>query len=222
MNPLDSLDQVSWKRPAKHMATLGSRLASEGKVWARAERLWISIPALIASIFVAGMTVYCLARWGTFSIHDWLENLQAVLTSLAVVVGGLWFVHRRGHYPRAEISHAVSRVPLDGEVLLIVQVKIANKGDLKINLSNGEYEIRTVPRSEHPIKRKPLVDENVDENEVREVEGGETEELWIEVKLSSDLRVCSIYTYIPNPYRDDGTCWDKLTYFSVEDNKVLV
>lgn len=187
------------------------------KAWARPERRWmIFIVAVTIGLGVAAAaSLYPKEGW----FIDWLESARSIATVLGIVLAGAWFLQRRQHYPRAEISHAMARLEVEGGKLLVVQTKFVNKGVIKIELRTAEYQLRRVP--ERDIGGVIEGGSLVGGGDIREVEGGESEEFWREFSIGDDVKHVSFYTCFGNSHRDDGMHWDKKTYFSVGDGKTI-
>lgn len=180
--------------------------------WRRPERRWVAVPLSLAAILL----LFTLYHETAFDKR--VQVCQSILTSLVIVVGGSWFLQRRRHFPRAEIAHAAKFVKHGERLTLLLQTKVANKGDLKISLRHGFYEIRHVPRKMDAVLAEGSL---ISDESPREVEGGESEEIWQEIMLNPDIECVSVYTCVRNEFRADETHWDKTTYFWVSDGKSL-
>lgn len=82
-------------------------------------------------------------------IKDIADIVQAVVTSCALIIGGIWsyllFVRKRQRYPRAKIEHQVTpRIVSTDATLLNINVIISNPGDVLLSLIKGEIEVRQV------------------------------------------------------------------------------
>lgn len=200
-----------WNAPARSAEGMGNLIRGL-KAWWRPERRWFTIPLLLAAVLI-------LISWDReLPIDKRVQVCQSILTSLVIVIGGVWFLQRRRHFPRAEITHAARFVKHEDRNVLLLQTKVANKGDLKISLSQGSYEIRYVPRKPSEVLAEGSL---LSEGGPREVEGGESEEIWQEITLDASVECVSVYTCIRNEFREDETHWDKTTYFWVSDGKSL-
>lgn len=187
------------------------------KAWWRPESRWFTIPiSIAATLILIVLPITPLDDKSAFG--KWLQGCQSILTSLAIAIGGIWFLRRRRHFPRAEITHAARFVKHEDRDVLLLQTKVANKGDLKISLSQGSYEIRYVPRRMDAVLAEGSL---LSEDGPREVEGGESEEIWQEIHLKESIECISVYTCVRNEFREDETHWDKTTYFWVSDGKSL-
>ena len=78
-------------------------------------------------------------------LKAWLEILQALLTCLALVLGGLWFYAREAGATRANLSHRIEHHRLtEGSTLLAVTVSVRNPGDYPLRLRLGEVRVQQV------------------------------------------------------------------------------
>lgn len=80
-------------------------------------------------------------------IKDVADIVQALITSLALIIGGLWsyqlFVRKRQRFPRAKIEHRVTqRAVSAGATLLTIDIIISNPGDVLLSLVEGKIEVR--------------------------------------------------------------------------------
>lgn len=80
-------------------------------------------------------------------LKDVADIIQALITSLALIIGGLWsyqlFVRKRQRFPRAKIEHQVSQRAVSAEAtLLTINILIFNPGDVLLSLVEGKIEVR--------------------------------------------------------------------------------
>lgn len=159
-------------------------------------------------------------NWST--VKDIAEAIQAFTTSIAIIIGGYWsyklFVQKRQRYPRANISHLITHIPIDSNKMLMrVVVTIANKGDVLLVLNCGETRIQQVmPVPENiveaiqqgydPVEEGeteilwPLLERRVN-NWVRgtfEIEPNETDELHYDFIIDRAVEAIIVYSYFRN------------------------
>jgi hypothetical protein len=82
-------------------------------------------------------------------IKDVADIIQALVTTLALIIGGAWtyllFVRKRQRYPRAKIEHKVTQRAASAEAnLLSIDIIISNTSDVLLSLVSGEIEVRQV------------------------------------------------------------------------------
>lgn len=172
------------------------------------------------------------------------ETLQAVLTSAAIVVGGLWsyllFVRKRQKYPRASLAHNISHRPLgDGYVLLSVRAGITNAGEVLLSIVSVETRLQQVlpPPSDlikalkggqDPIPEGrtemdwPLLRSRLSDDKARElqIEPGESDSIQYDFMLDRSVRTVEIYTYIKNEKvrkRDVG--WSVTSLYDIQPQR---
>ena len=81
------------------------------------------------------------------TLQGWLTCAQAILTIVALVLGGIWFWRRRRLYPKAVLSHRIEAEPLgDQHVFVRVTAVFKNTGDVRILVGTGCTRICGVPR----------------------------------------------------------------------------
>jgi hypothetical protein len=81
------------------------------------------------------------------TLKDWAEAAQALTTAVALVVAGLWsyllFVRKRQKYQRTKVEHHVRHRAIGGgKILLVVEVRVANNGDVLVVLERGETTVK--------------------------------------------------------------------------------
>ena len=158
----------------------------------------------------------------------WLKELASVLEScakiLAVAVGATWtyllFVRQRQRFPRAKIEHTLVQYPLPGgKVLLHLNVCITNIGNVLLQVATAKVEIYRVRPWEDALvkaiesgaqiiargpKQKlidwPLVEarEITAKGYFKEIDPGETDNLYIDFIVDSSLETIFIWTYFQN------------------------
>lgn len=90
-------------------------------------------------------------------LKDSTEALQAVITALALIIGGLWtyliFVRRRQRFPRATLQQAVScrRVAPD-YLLLSIDLTVANAGEVLLTLAEASIVVQQVLPALHTLR----------------------------------------------------------------------
>jgi hypothetical protein len=83
------------------------------------------------------------------SIKDYFQAIQALVTTVGILVGGYWayekFVLKREEFPAAKITHQITYVPItDEKSLLRVTINISNQGGVLLKVSAGEMWIQQV------------------------------------------------------------------------------
>jgi hypothetical protein len=78
-----------------------------------------------------------------------IEIISGVLTSLAILAGGIWtlirYLQNRQRYPRVAVKHQVIQKSLgNGKILLHVITEVDNLGDVLIKLESGEIRLLQV------------------------------------------------------------------------------
>src|SRR5687768_1505357 len=62
---------------------------------------------------------------------DIAQGIQAILTSVGIIGGAIWFFWRRARFPRAKITNLVAHRPLcEGKALLRTTVRVENCGSV--------------------------------------------------------------------------------------------
>lgn len=179
------------------------------------------------------------------ALDDWktgAELAQAALTTAAIVIGGVWtylrFIKNRLRFPRAELSHTVVHKNLAaGKSLLRVNLKVVNKGDVLLSISNAWTRISQIlPMAEDTIKAleagKDLTRD--DDTEIKwpeigcqeityepntaEIEPGESEMFHFDFIVSSDVKVVHVYSFFTNLKKKESG-WPCITIIDLSDKE---
>ncbi len=89
------------------------------------------------------------AEASSISFKEVVTVIQAIVTTIAIVVGGLWtyflFVKKRQKFPRASVSHQIFCRTISGEkALLNVKTVISNSGDVLLCLESGVVRVQQI------------------------------------------------------------------------------
>jgi len=158
----------------------------------------------------------------------WLKDLAGILESfaktLALGVGATWtyllFIRQRQKFPRAKIEHTLLQYPLPaGKLLLRLTVCISNTGGVLLQVAKANVEIYRVrpwaealvkavesgaPIETHGPKQKlidwPLIEarEITGKESFREIEPGETDNLYFDFIVDGSLETIFFWTYFHN------------------------
>lgn len=174
-------------------------------------------------------------------LDDWktaAELAQAALTSTAIVIGGIWtylrFIKNRLRFPRAELSHTVVHKNLAaGKSLFRINLKVVNKGDVLLPISNAWTRISQIlPMYEDTLNelysgndlsrdddaeiKWPEIgcQEITYEQNKAEIEPGESEIFHFDFIVSSDVRVVHVYSFFKNLKKKESG-WPCVTIFDL-------
>lgn len=160
------------------------------------------------------------------------EAISAFLTSLAIIVGGYWsyrlFVQRRQKYPRASISHYISHTYIGGEKLLLrVHMQIANKGDVLLEIVEGDLRVHQmlpvpgyiqeiIDEGKDPVPYKeweipwPLVGRRTCswQRGKFEIEPNESDELHFDFVVDAEIRSVIVYSHFLNSRKQIRLLWN--------------
>lgn len=150
-----------------------------------------------------------LDKYGTESSLHFFQAIQAVLTSIALIIGGAWsyliFVKKRQKFPRAEVSHKFVKLPFsENKVVLRTIVTIENTGDVLLSLESGFIWVHRI--SPLTSEEKQEIDQAEEEEVTVSKEELNTEADWpllFERNFSSKVEV--------EPHeKDESLCYDFL------------
>jgi hypothetical protein len=175
------------------------------------------------------------------SIKDISDVVKNIATVIAIFVGGYWtwrtFVRTRGRFPRANLTHSITHIPLtEDKVLLHVTVTISNTGELLLSFVYGKIFIKQVLPLWHKIRES--IDENNDpipegERQITwpsprtaksrrlrwpvgafQIEPGDSHDIVCDFILNSDVQVVKIYSHFTN-IRKRKIGWDLTTLYDL-------
>jgi hypothetical protein len=156
------------------------------------------------------------------SIRNLTDIIQAVLTSLAILVGGSWsyllFVRRRQRYPRANLKHEITHRTIgDGFVLLRVTATVTNNGEVLLSLACAETRVQQVVPAPADLLgaakkgKDPLAEGETEvewpilfsrqskwDKDEFQIEPGESDQILYDFVLKDDVTAVEVYTYLKN------------------------
>ena len=145
---------------------------------------------------------------------DAASIVQAILTSIALVVGGIWFMVQRQDKPRIKIEHRIShhRISMEKQ-LLVVDVVLSNVGLVKADIDCGKiklYEIVPNPQALSNAEGSCNVSK-------RFLEQGESDPIHQEYPVRGDTRTVRVYSWLKNPKGGDDAGWDLTSVYDLID-----
>jgi len=202
----------------------------------------IDILKFLISLAISGETCECIIG----SIKDIVQILEAVVTVIAIAIGGYWsymlFMKKRQKYPRANITHHILQKPIsDGKVLLNVTAVIHNTGDVLLSILSGDMRIQQVlplsPEIQQAIveNKDPVENGKIEidwpviiqrikswqEGEF-EIEPGEEDQVLFDFIFEDKFETVMIYSYFKNvskPGREIG--WGLSSIFDLRARKEI-
>lgn len=173
--------------------------------------------------------------------RDIASIAQSITTMLAIVVSGFWgywvFVKNRQQYPRANLSQSITHRKIDGRnILLHVVVIVQNVGEILLCLRTAETRIqkvlplpkpvaKTLRKGENPVLKGeteinawPLLGchETGFQENLFEIEPGETQELHHDFVIPSGVKTILVYSYLKNiKKRNREIGWNTTTYYDI-------
>ena len=153
------------------------------------------------------------------TVKDIAQTVQAVITVVAILVGGFWaylrFVRGRLGRPRANLTHQVTHRSLENDkVLLRVTVIVENVGNVLLRLGDCILRVQQILPLPVHVSRAiqedlELVEEDLTEIQWSEIisrqrdfaklpvqlEPGENDEIVYDFVIDSDIETVKIYTH---------------------------
>ncbi|GEM_PF-5473258 len=84
-------------------------------------------------------------QWNTDSVKKWMELIRAVLTSIAIICGGIWFMTRGENIERANLTHKLAVIKLDeNKYWGHLTIDIENIGNVDINIKKLLITIKKI------------------------------------------------------------------------------
>jgi len=170
------------------------------------------------------------------------ELAQAVLTTTAIIIGGIWtylrFIKNRLRFPRAELSHTVVYKNLTaGKSLLRINLKVLNKGDILLPISKTWTTIsqilpmagdtlealeagKDLPRdNDAEIKWPELGSQEINyESGTAEIEPAESEMFHFDFIVPSDVKVVHVYSFFTNLKKREAG-WPCITIIDLSEKE---
>ena len=174
-------------------------------------------------------------------IKEWIGPIQAVVTIVAIVLGGIWtytlFVKERRAYPQANIEQKISHISLtENVILLCVDVEVTNTGNSALKIKQALIRVQQILPTVHttPVKelnealasidRKddnfpwPLLAERTKGSErPMEIEPNERDLFNFEFALDATVEIVRIYCYLRNEAKssnDKEFGWPSVKYYN--------
>jgi len=176
-----------------------------------------------------------------------LSIIQSLVVVTGVVIGGWWtwflFIKNRQKYPRANINHEIVHVRLSKEkTLLRVTVNVSNIGSVIISLIKCDIRIcQILPLNKETQSvtagyvredKNGCLDSEIEwfllrdlERECKkgecEIEPGESEKIYFDFIIDSNIETVSIYSHFTNAVKKDKSNlgWSLTTIYNLkEDN----
>jgi hypothetical protein len=204
--------------------------------WLRKVRQVLPIVLLLMILAVEVLLYDFLLSHGLW----WQNNMDEIraligilfeITAIATMIAGLYLYKkgRKSKY-RANISHSIEHVKMpDQRILLIVSLKIENKGSVLLALNKvttrieilRPLKIEEIP--EEPLKKRtemgwpPGEERELEEiGSLKDIEPEETDSFLFDFLLDKSLEAIRIYSYIENPQRKDKG-WDINTTYVINN-----
>ena len=181
-------------------------------------------------------------------VKDSAETVKSIAEIIGLIVGGCWtwllFVKNRQDYPRAKVTHTISRFALpSGSRLLRVQCTVTNIGPVFLRLDSTftwvqqilplpkDFEI-AVGAGKDPLAALdpsdseygwPVVGERKCDWKAspREVEPGEDDDMQFDFVVDGEAQLIEIYSYFKNERKKREIGWSETTIYDVVAGKVL-
>ena len=146
-------------------------------------------------------------------VKDWMSIVQSIVTIIAIIAAGLWFLMQRQHKPRLKVEHRIShRRIAQNEQLLIVDVMLSNVGNIKADLKCGKIKVYEILPDGGVLVNK---DDTCNAGQ-RSLEPGEGDQVHEEYKLDGAVQTVRVYTFFVNPDRP-GIGWDLTSFYDFKD-----
>jgi len=184
------------------------------------------------------------SQTSSISLKDTVDIIKEFFTTLAIIVGGIWsymlFVKKRQKFPRANISHQISHIPIsNNKILLSIRTTISNTGDVLLSLESGINRVQqilplsgemldSINKGKDPVPSGkteidwPLIGErNLNwEKGKFEIEPGENDKICCDFIIDKNVQIVSVYSYLKNikkHCRDIG--WGLTTIYNLKEKQ---
>ena len=129
-------------------------------------------------------------------LRVWIEIIQGLVTILALVAGGYWFVLQRSTKAQVKIDQTVTQRPAadhPDQTLITIDVRATNIGKVKVVLSAGALDLMQI----NPTPGKPLISFELKE---LTLEPGESDQaIFRTLKVQSTVKTIQVHSEYPVP-----------------------
>lgn len=174
--------------------------------------------------------------------------IQSLVVIIGIIIGGWWtwflFIKNRQKYPRANMTHEISHIRLSEEkILLRVAVNISNIGSVIISLIKCDIRVSQILPSNKETQSSidnynqecktnenkgldseiewPLLKlyEKACKKEECEIEPGESEKMYFDFIIDSNIEIVSIYSHFTNATKENKTNlgWSVTTVYNLKE-----
>jgi hypothetical protein len=181
-------------------------------------------------------------------VKDAADTVKSIAEIAGLIVGGCWtwllFVKNRQDYPRAKVTHTITRFALpNGSRLLRVQCTVTNIGPVLLRLNSTftwVQQILPLPEDFQTAldgKKDPLAALDPSESEYgwpvvgerkcewkaspREVEPGEDDNTQFDFVVGGEAQLVEIYSYFRNEKKKREIGWNGTTIYDLVAGKVV-
>jgi hypothetical protein len=150
---------------------------------------------------------------------------QSVLTAIAIIATGVWFLMQGEAEPKANIEHTVIHREINDERTWIrVSIKISNQGKRLLNLESGLFSIHQVlplesddiPSLTNHKVSWPLIGKPCNRTLNIRIEPGEEDCFEHEFIIPHKIQAVEIYSYFQNP-ENPGYGWQESTVYDLTE-----
>ncbi len=157
--------------------------------------------------------------------------VQSIITILAVLVAGTWFVVQREGVPKVIVAHTITHRQINrDEIWLHVTITVANPGKRRIRVEFGTVRVLQIlplhkdilamkAQGKHliPVYQSQVVWPLIDQREIKEkvgIEPGEKDEFHHDFIIPSSLQTIQIYSFFPKQIKP-LIGWSKKTTYDI-------
>lgn len=159
---------------------------------------------------------------------------QSVLTAIAIIAAGVWFLMQREAAPKANIEHTVTHRQINNDWTWVrVSITISNPGKRLLDFESGiiriqkilplDSKIRSIfERNESPISKKdykvrwPRIGKSYEPQLDIKIEPGEEDNLDYEFIIPSYVKTVKIYSYF-SKQENPPLGWAKSTIYDLKE-----
>jgi hypothetical protein len=111
---------------------------------------------LKALVFKIGKSVRSVInRFSSEPVNRFISSVQHLVTILAIVAAGSWFIYSNEYVPRFNMKHLVTHYNIDNNLVLVrVEIEVENVGRTQIKIEKGFVRLNQVRPFEGSIKLK--------------------------------------------------------------------
>jgi hypothetical protein len=146
------------------------------------------------------------------NVKDAAATVQSIVTTLAIIAGGIWFMRQGSNRPRLKIQHNIAHKAFnDGskKVHVVAEVLISNVGNVVVEIPCGRINVKQVLPAPTPGHISATVLQKPDHQRGNElcsfqdytIEPGEGDQVYSTFDVDDTVQAIQFDSFIPNQHK---------------------